>query len=86
MLYGDLVTISRCMSDGSVRAATDRTRNGIWSNPVFSHVDAVFWHREDSDLLGQVWTPRVFVNPHKAEKLRSVPEPFASMVVEDSGT
>ena len=53
--------------------------NGIWSKPVFTNTDILFFFMPGVDFLGSLFEPYVFINPHKIEKLRTIPEPFNSI-------
>ena len=53
--------------------------NGIWSENVYSKLDAIFYFKPNTDWLGADFDPIIFPNPVKIEKLRTVPQPFNSM-------
>jgi hypothetical protein len=53
--------------------------NGIWSRRVFTNIDLVLYYDSGVDLLGDTPDPYLFINPFKAEKIRTIAEPFKSM-------
>lgn len=53
--------------------------NGIWSQRVYSNVDAIFFFMPATDFLKDEFYPYIFPNHHNTEKLNKIPDPFKSM-------
>ena len=54
-------------------------KNGIWSQPIYTNIDAVFFFEAGTDFLKSEFKPFIFPNHHNTDKLKSIPEPFNSM-------
>ena len=53
--------------------------NGVWNKPVFTNTDILFFFMPGVDFLDDLFEPYVFINPHRIQKVRTIPEPFKSM-------
>lgn len=61
---------------GSSQLKFKRIPDGILSGEDFSKLDAIFFFHPRTDFLEEKFEPGVIVNPRKAEKCQSIPDPF----------